>query len=302
MLAKLYKELNDETKAKFEVIFVSSDESDEAFLEYYKDMPWKALPYAGKIDFVVNFKFEMILFSDRDRKEKLGEKFQLCGIPTLVVLSPTGEPINTDAVEEVRINPTKALENYLQGKTLFWTREAKEGEHVWENGKCGECLMSPLVGPRYGSINEESALDLCQTCFDKQQSKDSFFEYLIPKKQYPLEKLVSSIPYLLQPGKSEHVPVNSIVTNELKSIAFYFSAHWCPPCRSFTPKLAELYKEAQKDSKGFEVLFLSCDQDEQSFDEYRAEMPWPAAPLNSAKTLPAYFQISGKTFFSFLCF
>jgi len=26
-----------------------------------------------------------------------------------------------------------------------------------------------------------------------------------------------------------------------KIIGFYFSAHWCPPCRLFTPALAEFY-------------------------------------------------------------
>ncbi len=24
-------------------------------------------------------------------------------------------------------------------------------------------------------------------------------------------------------------------------VAFYFSAHWCPPCRSFTPQLVQTY-------------------------------------------------------------
>ena len=26
-------------------------------------------------------------------------------------------------------------------------------------------------------------------------------------------------------------------------IAYYFSAHWCPPCRKFTPVLASLYNK-----------------------------------------------------------
>jgi len=63
-----------------------------------------------------------------------------------------------------------------------------------------------------------------------------------------------------------------------KAVALYFSAHWCPPCRGFTPKLAEFYKENLK-ALGLEVVFLSSDRDEAAFKEYFGEMPWLALPF-----------------------
>jgi len=61
-----------------------------------------------------------------------------------------------------------------------------------------------------------------------------------------------------------------------KAIGLYFSAHWCPPCRGFTPKLAEFYKDGLKDK--MEIFFVSSDRDQKSFDDYFAEMPWKALP------------------------
>lgn len=66
---------------------------------------------------------------------------------------------------------------------------------------------------------------------------------------------------------------------EAKYVGIYFSAHWCPPCRGFTPKLAEYYKADLK-SKGMEIVFASSDQDEKAFTDYFAEMPWLALPYS----------------------
>merc|ERR1740129_100852 len=64
-----------------------------------------------------------------------------------------------------------------------------------------------------------------------------------------------------------------------KAVCIYFSAHWCPPCRGFTPVLAEAY-EAQGD-KDVEVVFVSSDGSEDGFNEYYELMPWVAIPFAS---------------------
>merc|ERR1719197_634973 len=63
-----------------------------------------------------------------------------------------------------------------------------------------------------------------------------------------------------------------------KTIGIYFSAHWCPPCRGFTPELVKTYNKLQAAGKPFEIIFASSDRDEASFKEYHAEMPWLAIP------------------------
>mmetsp|Transcript_41400 Transcript_41400/g.74989 ORF Transcript_41400/g.74989 Transcript_41400/m.74989 type:complete len:424 (-) Transcript_41400:124-1395(-) len=79
------------------------------------------------------------------------------------------------------------------------------------------------------------------------------------------------------------------------AVALYFSAHWCPPCRGFTPQLAEWYKKDLK-AKGLEVVFVSSDRDEGAFKEYFAEMPWLALPYaerDLKATLSKKFKVQG---------
>ena len=62
-----------------------------------------------------------------------------------------------------------------------------------------------------------------------------------------------------------------------KVIGLYFSAHWCPPCRQFTPMLVDAYKKHLK-AKNLEVIFVSSDKSPQEFAEYYGTMPWLAIP------------------------
>jgi thiol-disulfide isomerase/thioredoxin len=64
-------------------------------------------------------------------------------------------------------------------------------------------------------------------------------------------------------------------------VAIYYSAHWCGPCRNFTPLLAKFYNDMQKKGKKFEIIWASSDQSDDDFLTYYLEMPWVAVPLNS---------------------
>jgi nucleoredoxin len=69
-----------------------------------------------------------------------------------------------------------------------------------------------------------------------------------------------------------------------KTVGLYFSAHWCPPCRAFTPKLAQIYRDLKKAGKPFEIIFISSDRDQAAFESYFREMPWLALPFSDRKT------------------
>jgi len=82
-----------------------------------------------------------------------------------------------------------------------------------------------------------------------------------------------------------------------KVVGLYFSAHWCPPCRGFTPKLAEAYLAITADKdKSFEIVFVSSDRDEAQFKSYCKEMPWLAVPFarrDIKKDLSKQYKVSG---------
>lgn len=62
-------------------------------------------------------------------------------------------------------------------------------------------------------------------------------------------------------------------------IGVYFSAHWCPPCKAFTPVLGDFYNKVNKDKKQIEIVFSSCDNDLSQFNGYFNSMPWIAFPF-----------------------
>jgi nucleoredoxin len=72
-------------------------------------------------------------------------------------------------------------------------------------------------------------------------------------------------------------------------VAVYYSAHWCPPCRAFTPELVEFYNNAKSRRPELEVIFVSSDRDRDAMKGYMKEykMPWPALDFDKKDSTPA---------------
>ena len=57
------------------------------------------------------------------------------------------------------------------------------------------------------------------------------------------------------------------------------------------------YNKLKEDGKQFEVVFVSSDRDEESWEEYLSSMPWYSLPFsdnNRKKALSRKFDVSGK--------
>lgn len=110
-LVGIYTEAQRKHK-DFELIFVSHDKTIEQFQDYFVLMPWSAVP-----------------FEDKQRRERLADKFGIRGIPHLVLLDKNGI-VNGDAQAAVWHDtqadkfpwhgpPGTAKQDDL-GRTSFW--------------------------------------------------------------------------------------------------------------------------------------------------------------------------------------
>jgi len=78
-------------------------------------------------------------------------------------------------------------------------------------------------------------------------------------------------------------------------VLVYFSAHWCPPCRRFTPLLKNFYQDVSE--KGVELIFVSSDRSKEDMLNYMKEShgDWYAFEHGSkiGQKLSKTFRVSG---------
>lgn len=81
-----------------------------------------------------------------------------------------------------------------------------------------------------------------------------------------------------------------------KLIALYFSAHWCPPCKKFTPLLVDYYNQVIAQHPEVEVVYVSADHSADEMQKYMREvkMPWPAIDYQKVESKEAVRKYAGK--------
>jgi nucleoredoxin len=86
------------------------------------------------------------------------------------------------------------------------------------------------------------------------------------------------------------------VLEKKKLIALYFSAHWCAPCRKFTPELVDYYNRVATQHPEFEIVFVSFDKSQFAMETYmrEANMPWPAIDFSKLGGKEAIRKYAGK--------
>lgn len=90
-------------------------------------------------------------------------------------------------------------------------------------------------------------------------------------------------------------------------VAFYFSAHWCPPCRQFTPVLKQVHAHAMEPTghprytstppKRLHVIFVSSDKSDGEMQAYLKEAhgPWSHVAFGcpGIQALSQHFRVQG---------
>jgi nucleoredoxin len=80
-----------------------------------------------------------------------------------------------------------------------------------------------------------------------------------------------------------------------KLVGLYFSAHWCGPCRKFTPQLVEYYNRVAPAHPEFEIIFVSSDRSRFGWESYIREMkmPWLAIEYDQLADLGGVKALGG---------
>ena len=109
-LKNFYTDVNLEERT-FEIILVSSDRTQDEWKRHHSTMPWMSLPF------------------DDARNSKLREKFEICGVPALIILdAETGFTVTATARKDLGKDVKDVYETWDKLLVLQKDRAVKRAE------------------------------------------------------------------------------------------------------------------------------------------------------------------------------
>ncbi|XP_010923905.1 probable nucleoredoxin 2 [Elaeis guineensis] len=222
VLTHVYHQLKQDG-SDFEIVFVSSDEDHASFERFHSLMPWPAIP-----------------FSDLQSRRSLTQRFQIEGIPSLIIINSKGELIRTDGVELINRYECRAFPFTSEKMAeLEADEEAKHASQTLEkllslNGR--DCVInhkrqvpiSELVGKTVGLYFSARRCPPCTkftsklaSIYNNLKEKNEEFEIVfvsMDRDEAGYLQCYSEMPWLALPYDSE----------SSKALARYFDVQGIP--------------------------------------------------------------------------
>ena len=222
-----------------------------------------------------------------------------------------GEPFRllTKEQEETRLAPPTIVDSGSNTAMISWNTTSTKTMYELQmrrntGGEAWNTIASNLSNT---TVKKKNLQSTCQYQFRvRPTTSPVVVAFSTPSELFQPSSLHPSFFNLFSNGtllsKQQNNKVIS-VTEALSHVDFilvYVSAHWCPPCRQYTPQLATLYNSQfntnnKYGGKSFQIVFVSADHDESSFDDYYQTMPWLAVPYDedARESIMAYLRIQG---------
>ncbi|XP_071673222.1 nucleoredoxin isoform X2 [Patagioenas fasciata] len=241
-LAAFYGRFRGEAAAaggqRLEIVFVSAEQEQQQWQEAVRAMPWLALPFA-----------------DKHRKTGAAEH-------------PTCQPACASGRRRLVLCANRMLRHPKSNAQLAvgWMGNNKERRcqlKLWNKYRVSNVPSLIFIDATTGKV-------VCRNGLLVIRDDPEGLEF--PWGPKPFSEVVAG-PLLRNNGQT----LDSSAL-EGSHVGVYFSAHWCPPCRSLTRVLVESYQKIKEAGQKFEILFVSADRSEDSFKQYFSEMPWVAVP------------------------
>ena len=97
-LRQFYNAVNAESK-KLEIVWISGDEEEEEFEDYFEEMPWVAMPFESD--------------NDEIDREEVQDKFDVNSIPQLYILNKDGTVKSKTGKKDVEDHGVDAYNNWV---------------------------------------------------------------------------------------------------------------------------------------------------------------------------------------------